>query len=498
MKLSSGNRSGVASCGLAFASFALALLAGCKPVGPNYQRPGYTAPDAYKEAGNATVLLPPPSPSDGGWQKANPSDGMLKGKWWEIYNDPQLNQLEERIATYNQGLKGALETYLAARDQIAVARAALAPTLSAGPGFTHYKNSSHQPNSSPTTIKSYNDITLEGQANWEPDLWGRVRRTVESAQASAQASAADMANVKLSLEAQMAVAYFQLRGLDAQKKLLQATVADEENQLELTEKRLAGGIGTEADVAEARTALETTRAQLVDVGVARAQYEHAVGTIADYKLPEFNIPPSPLDGAPPKIPLGVPSQLLERRPDIAAAERRVAAANAQIGIAVSAFYPTITLGGTGGFESTHGGNWLQGPSALWSLGAQATELLFDAGQRHALTDQARHNYEVEVSAYKSAIFLGFNDVEDQLSTLRILENESLAEEKAVAAAQHSYEISNERYKGGVTGYLDVLNAEGTLLANQRAAVDVETRRFVASVGLIRSLGGGWDTTQLPK
>ena len=237
---------------------------------------------------------------------------------------------------------------------------------------------------------------------------------------------------------------------------------------------------------------------MVDVGVARAQYEHAVGTIAEINLSEFSIPPSPLEGAPPKIPLGVPSQLLERRPDIAAAERRAAAANEQIGIAVSAFYPTITLGGVGGFESTHGGTWLQGPSALWSLGAQATELLFDAGQRHALTDQARHNYEYEVTAYKSAIFLSFEDVEDQLSTARILENESQAEEKAVNAAQHSYDLSSERYKGGVTGYLDVLIAESTLLNNQRTAIDVQTRRFVASVSLIRALGGGWDRTELPK
>ena len=477
---------------------ALGLLTGCKPVGPNYNRPVFTAPDVYKESGATAVVVPPPNPAGGGWQPANPSDGMLKGKWWEVYQDPQLNALEVRIATYNQGLKGALETYLAARDQVTVARAALYPTLSVGPSVVHYKNSANKPLTTQSTDSNYNDLSIAGQASWEPDLWGRIRRTVEAAHDTAQASAADMANVNLSLQATMATDYFQLRGLDAQIKLLNATIKDLESQLDLAQRRLKGGVATEVDVAQARTQLETTRAQLVDVGVARAQYEHAVGTIADYKLPTFSIPFSPLDGPLPQIPIGIPSQLLERRPDIAAAERRAAAANAQIGIATSAFYPTISLGATGGFESTHFGTWIQGPSALWTLGGQATQLLFDAGQRHALTDQARHTYEAQVTNYKSAIFLAFNDVEDQLSGLRILEQETTAEQKAVASAQHSYEVSSLRYKGGVTSYLEVLTAETTLIQNQRTAVDLQTRQFVDSVALIRSLGGGWDNTQLPQ
>jgi len=487
--------------GFLFSAACLAVLiplTGCKPVGPNYQRPTYTAPPAYKETGASTVVVPPPNPPDGGWSTANPSDGMIKGKWWEIYNDPQLNQLEERIATYNQGLRQALQTYLAARDQVKVARSALFPTLSAGPSVTHYKNSANRPLTTNNTASNYNDLLLEGQASWEPDFWGRIRRTVEAARENAQASAADMANVNLTLQADMAADYFQLRGLDSDIKLLKSTVADLENQLDLTKRLLAGGIGTEADVAEAQTQLDTVRAQLIDLGVARAQYEHAVGTIADYKLPSFSIPFSPLDLPLPKVPLGVPSQLLERRSDIAAAERRTAAANAQIGIAISAFYPTITLGGTGGFESAHAGTWIQGPSALWSLGGQATELLFDAGQRHALTDQARHTYEAQVSGYKGVIFLAFEDVEDQLSGLRILEQESAAERKAVDSAQHSLDVSNRRFKGGATSYLEVLTAETTLIQNQRTAVDLQTRQFVDSVGLVRSLGGGWDTTQLPK
>ena len=482
-------------------SAALLLLAGCKPVGPNYNRPVFTAPPTYKETGASSVqvpLAPPPNPAGGGWQPATPSDGMLKGKWWEIYQDPQLNQLEERIATFNQGLHQAFETYLAAEDQTRSARSALYPTLSAGPSFEHERLSKHRPLTGGDTPDSFNDLQLVGQGSWEPDFWGRIRRTVEAEHESAQADAADMANVNLSLQAQMATAYFQLRGLDAQIKLLNETIKVLEGQLDLAQRRLKGGVATEVDVAQARTQLETTRAQLVDVGVALAQFEHVVGTIADYKLPTFSIPFSPLEQALPTIPLGVPSQLLERRPDIAAAERRTAVANAQIGIAVSAFYPTISLSGEGGFESTHGGTWIQGPSALWSLGAQAAELLFDAGKRRALTDQVKHQYEAQVSNYKGVIFLAFEDVEDQLSGLRILEQESGVEAKAVASAQHSYDISNQRYKGGVTSYLEVLTAEATLIQNQRTAIDLQTRQFVDSVALVRSLGGGWDASQLPK
>jgi NodT family efflux transporter outer membrane factor (OMF) lipoprotein len=423
---------------------------------------------------------------------------MLRGKWWEIYQDPQLNQLEERIATNNQSLRQALETYLAARDQVTAARSALFPTLSAGSSVSRQRISANGPDYTSTKPSTYNDLVVDAQASWEPDFWGRIRRTVEAAHENAQASAADQANIDLSLRAEMAADYFQLRGLDSETKLLNATVADLEHQLDLAQRRLDGGVATGVDVAQAKTQLETVRAQLIDVGVARAQYEHAIGTIANLKLSEFSIPPSPLDLALPKVPVGVPSQLLERRPDIAAAERRAAAANAQIGIAVSAFYPTINLTGEGGFESLHFGTWIQGPSALWTLGAQATQLLFDAGQRRALTDQARHTYEAQVAAYRNTIFQAFNDVEDQLSGLRILEQESGVEQRAVESAQHSFDLSNQRYQGGVTSYLEVLTAEAALIQNQRTAIDLQTRQFVASVGLVRALGGGWDTGQLPK
>jgi NodT family efflux transporter outer membrane factor (OMF) lipoprotein len=474
----------------------LLLVSGCKPVGPNYNRPGYNAPPAYKETGAAAVS-PPPNPPGGTWQPANPSDGMLKGNWWEIYQDPQLNQLEARIATSNVQLKQALETYLAAQDQVRVARANLYPTASAGPSVSRQQESANQPLWKPGTPTTYGDFTLAGQASWEPDFWGRIRRTVEQARATAQASAADAASVDLTLHAEMASDYFALRGLDSQIKLLSATVADLERQLDLTQRRFSGGVATAVDVAQARTQLETVRAQLVDLGVARAQFEHAIGTIANYNLSDFNLPPSPLDLALPKVPIGLPSQLLERRPDIAAAERSTAAANEQIGIAISAFYPTVTLGGSGGFESTRIGTWIQGPSAMWTLGAQATELLFDAGQRHALTDAARHSYEAQADGYRNTVFQAFDDVEDQLAALRVLENESQVEQRAVDAAQHSFDLSNARYKGGVTSYLEVLTAEQTLLQDQVTAINIESRQFAESVSLVRALGGGWDVRQMP-
>jgi len=483
------------------ALFGLGFLAGCKPVGPDYKRPVYVTPPIYKETGASNVTVPPPEdPKGGSWTTASPSDGMLKGKWWEIYNDPQLNALEERIATYNQSVHAAYETYLAAREQVKQARANYYPTLSAGPGFEHDSLSRRRPLTTDLSKSpnQYNNLTLEGQASWEPDFWGKIRRTVEGNVAAAQADAADMANTSLSLESEMAEDYFELRGLDTQAQLLESNIKDLTASYDLTKRRLAGGIGTEADVAQAKTLLDTTRAQLIDVGVARAQYEHAVGSIADYKLPSFSIPRSPLDGTLPTIPLGVPSQLLQRRPDIAAAERRVAQANAQIGIAISAFYPTISLAGTGGFESTHAGTWIQGPAALWSLGAQATELLIDGGRRKAVTNQARDLFEASASNYKGVVFLAFDEVEDKLSNLRILEQEKTAQREAVASAQHSLDISNQRYKGGVTSYLEVLTAETTLITNQRTEADLKSRQFAASVELIRSLGGGWDASQIPK
>jgi len=422
---------------------------------------------------------------------------MLRGKWWEVYNDAQLNALEDQIATQNQNLRAAMENYLAARDQVRIARADFYPSLSGNASGDRAKVSAHRPLVPAGAGTQYTDLQLGGQASWEPDLWGRIRRNVEASRESAQANAADLANLDLVLHAELATDYFELRGLDSDARLLEKAVADYQHQLELNQQLVKGGLATEVVVAQALTQLETTRAQLVDVNQARGQFEHAIATLINKEAREVTLQPAPLDQELPSIPVGVPSQLVERRADVSATERRTAAANARIGIAMSAYYPNVVIGGGGGFESTNIGTLIQGPSALWSLGAQATQILFDAGRRHAVTEQARHLYEADAATYRATVLSAFNEVEDRLSDLRVLDQETTTEQRAVAAAQHSLDLSNQRYKGGVTNYLEVLVAETALLTNQRTLTDLKTRQFAASVGLVRALGGGWDTTQLP-
>jgi NodT family efflux transporter outer membrane factor (OMF) lipoprotein len=464
-------------------------LSGCT-VGPNYQRPAVPPPPAaFKE-------LPPPNPPNGNWTAAAPADAAIRGKWWEIYNDPQLNALEEKVAVSNQTLKAATEQYLQAREQIRVARSNYYPTLSAGPSISRTKASANQP----SAVKglTYSSYAIQGQVSWQPDFWGQIRRTVEQARANAQASAADLANVELSLRSELAMDYFELRGLDTQERLLDNTVQADSDYLDLTKVRFKGGVATDVDVAEAETQLETVRAQYIDVGVARAQFEHAIATLIGTPASSFSLTFMPLDLPLPGVPAGVPSQLLERRPDIAGAERRADAANAQIGIAISAYYPNIQLGGSGGFESQNPGTWIQGPSSLWSLGGSAVELLFDAGRRHAITDQSREAFEMQAANYRQSILNAFQEVEDNLAALRILQDESVTQTRAVDAARRSLRISTNRYKGGVTTYLEVLTAQTTQLTDERTQADITTRQFAASVQLIEALGGGWDTTQLPK
>jgi len=469
------------------------LLAGCT-VGPNYHRPDAATAPEWKE--NA---VPPPNPPNGAWKTAEPKDGDLRGQWWEMYGDPQLSALEAKVAVSNQTLRAAFEQYQSAREQVRVARSQYYPTLSAGPSVQRTRESYNQTNTvRGVTTYQYNTFAIAGEALWEPDLWGQVRRTVEASRASAQASAALLANVDLSLCAELAADYFEMRGLDSQQLLLDNTVKSYEEYLQLTQIRFKGGVATESDVALAQTQLETTRAQAIDVGVARAQYEHAIATLIGTPASSFSLPPMPLGENIPPIPVGVPSQLLERRPDIAAAERQTDAANAQIGIAISAYYPNVSLSGTGGFASGNPGTWVQGPSEMWSLGASAVELLFDAGRRHAITQQARDTYEQQVASYRQTVLSAFQDVEDNLAAIRILDQESSQETLAVAAAERSLNINTTQYKGGVTTYLQVLTAQTALLSNQRTQADISTRQFVASVQLIRALGGGWNTSQLPK
>jgi NodT family efflux transporter outer membrane factor (OMF) lipoprotein len=477
--------------GILVFSTAAMILSGCT-VGPNYHRPTAPSAPAFKES-----AVPPPNPPNGGWKQVTPSDSAIRPNWWEIYQDPQLNKLEEQVAVSNQTLKASYEQYMQARAAIQVARSQYFPTLAVAPAASRDRVSANRPLHVAGTKTTYNDLVLQGQATWEPDLWGSIRRSVESQRATTQATAADLANVDLSLRSELALDYFELRGLDTQQRLLDNTVQQYQQYLDLTQARFKGGVATDSDVALAQTQLDQTRAQAIDVGVARAQYEHAIATLTGTPASSFGLAPSPLDLQLPQVPLGVPSQLLERRPDVAAAERRTDAANAQIGIAIAAYYPTITIGGGGGFESQSFGDLIQGPSSLWSLGGSAVELLFDAGRRHALTEEAQHAYEQNAANYRQTVLQAFQDVEDNLSGLDILNSESVAQQRAVESARRSLLISTNRYKGGVTTYLEVITAQTTQLANERTAADITTRQFAASVQLIKALGGGWDTTKLP-
>jgi NodT family efflux transporter outer membrane factor (OMF) lipoprotein len=463
--------------------------------GPNYQRPATPGtPAAFKEN-----QRPPANPANGTWKPAQPSDASLRGKWWTLFNDAQLSALEEKIDVSNQTLKAAAAQYFQARDQIRVARASYFPTLGVGPTVNNTRLSYNQPNTLRGTTKfQFTTLSLQGQALWEPDLWGQVRRTVEQARANAEASAADLALVALSLHSELALDYFELRGLDTHAKLLNDTLTSDADYLKLTQVRFRGGIATEVDVAQAETQYRSVNAQLIDVGVARAQYEHAIATLIGVPASSFALAQAPLDLEPPEIPTGLPSALLERRPDVAAAERRAAAANAQIGIALAAYYPNVTLGASGGFESTTLGTLFEGPSILWSLGASAIETLFDAGRRHALTDQARDAYEGQVANYRQSVLNAFQEVEDNLAALRLLDDEAKAQDAAVDAARRSLALSTKRYKGGVATYLEVLTAQTIQLTNERAQADVTTRRCTAAVQLVKALGGGWDTAQLPR
>jgi len=461
------------------------LLSGCT-VGPKYVQPtAPPPPPAFKE-----------TPSN--WSQANPQDQLPKGKWWEIYGDQQLDSLEETIAVSNQNLKVAYQEYMSARDLVRQARSQLFPTLAVQPSGSQIQLSQNRPNVLPTTKSQYSDTVLPAELSYEVDLWGQVRRTIESSRENAQASAGDLENVSLSLHSELAFDYFSLRGLDLQKQLLDATVVDFEKALQLTQARYHGGVASDVDVAQAETQLETTRAQDIETGVARAQFEHAIAVLTGQTASTFSIPPAPLTASPPQIPLGVPSELLERRPDIAAAERRVASANAQIGIATAAYYPQISLSASGGLESTAIGALFQGPSTLWSVGGSAFETVFDGGRRRAVTQQARDNHAATVASYRENVLEAFQQVEDNLAALRLLDQELTTQQVAVASARRSVDLSTARYKRGITTYLEVLTAQSIALSDERTAADLMARRMTASVQLIKALGGGWDRTQLPK
>ncbi|MGC9996407.1 MAG: efflux transporter outer membrane subunit [Terriglobia bacterium] len=469
---------------------ALLFSAACS-IGPKYARPPVETPAAYKE------LPPSAGGPQGEWKLSQPQEQSLRGKWWEVFDDPQLNALEERIEVSNQNLKVAEAQYRQARDLIGISRAGLFPTVNAGPSMTVEQTSKNAPQPAGNAGQTLGDLVLPFQLTYELDAWGRIHRAVEAARENAQASAADLETARLSIHAELASDYFSLRGLDAQKHLLDSTVIAYQKALELTQNRYIGGLAARAEVAQAETQLETTQAQDIDVGVTRAQFEHALAALVGQPASTFSIPASPLNLSPPKIPVGVPSELLERRADIAAAERRTAAANAQIGFAKSAYYPTLTLSAAGGTEGSTIGNWVAWPSRFFALGPTLLETLYDAGLRHATTDQARAAYEANVAAYRQSVLTAFQEVEDNLAALRILEEESAKQQQAVESAERSTALSLNRYKGGLVTYFEVITAQSIALSDEVTAVNILTRRMNSSVLLIKALGGGWNASSLP-
>jgi NodT family efflux transporter outer membrane factor (OMF) lipoprotein len=467
-----------------FSLACLALFAGCS-FAPKYAKPSVQTPAAFKE------MTPAQSKETDGWKTAEPKDDVLRGQWWEMFHEPELNAFESQVNVSNQTVAAALANFLAARAVVKQAHSQYFPTVSANPSVTRSRQSSM---SSPPTSSTFTEYSLPFDASWEPDFWGRIRNTVKANSLEAQAALADLENVRLTVQAEVAVDYFQLRVLDSQKQLLDATVIAYQESLKLTQAQCGAGLASDQDVAQAETQLNTTLAQATDLGIQRAQLEHAIATLLGQPASSFSIAINSLTTKPVAIPFGVPSQLLERRPDIAAAERRVAEANAQIGVARAAYYPTITLSGAAGYQNTSVQNLFSGPGLVWSVGATLAQTLFDGGLRKAVTEQSRAIYQGTVANYRQTVLTAFQEVEDNLSTLRILSQELQQQNAAVASSQRYLNLANVRYESGMDIYLNVINAQTALLNNQRTALNLQMEQLTASVQLIKALGGGWDAS----
>jgi NodT family efflux transporter outer membrane factor (OMF) lipoprotein len=470
----------------------LLLTAGCM-VGPKYSRPSAPIAPAFKESSEWK--------EGDGWKVAQPNDTALRGKWWELYGDKKLNELEEQVDPSNQTLKEAEANFRQARAAIRFNRAAEAPTIGVAPSISTVRASANQPYFVPSLANNgTGDFTLPVDLSYEVDLWGRIRRTVTAAKEQAQASAADLDTVRLSLHSEVAIDYFEVRNADAQKQLLDDTVKAYSDALQLTKYRFEGGAAPKADVAQAQTQLDQTRVQASDIMVQRAQFEHALAILIGKPPAEFHLPPLPINiQAPvlPEPPVTLPAQLLERRPDIAEAERRMAAANEQIGIAKAAYYPTLNIAAVVGLEGTSVLNWFNWPSRFWAVGPTLSETLFDAGRRRATTESALAAYDGNVATYRQTVLNAYQQVEDNLVALHILNTESTQQHSATASAEESLQLSQNRYAGGVDTYLQVVIWQTTALTNERNDIDIMRRRLEANVLLIKALGGGWDTSRLP-
>ncbi len=463
---------------LRLAPIPLVLLCACS-VGPDYVRPTVEVPAAYKE---------------GKWKEARPQDDANRGRWWRVYRDAQLDSLMDQVEVSNQNLAKAAAQYRQALALLDQARAGYYPTVTGGISSTRSRSSATtiaQPSATPISRGVVTNHNLPFQASWAPDVWGSISRAVEAGVAGAQASAGDLAAARLSAQAALAQSYFQLRGLDAQQLLLEDTLAAYGHTLRLVQNQYAAGIVSRADLAQAQTQLASAKAQAIDIGVQRAQLEHAIALLAGKPPSGLTIARAPLTLEPPVVPQVLPSELLERRPDIAAAERRMAQANAQIGVAKSAYFPSLSLSAAAGYQSATMADWLTMPSRYWSIGPAIAQNLFDGGLRRAQTAQAIAAYDAAVAAYRQTVLAGFAQVEDGLATLRILEEEATVQAEAVTAAKQALAITLNQYQAGTVSYLNVVVAQTAALANQRTAVDILSRRAAASVQLIAALGGGW-------
>lgn len=461
------------------------LMTACRP-GPPYVKPAAPVPPAYKEVGAPNI--------DGEWKQAQPGDSASRGKWWEAYKDPELNALEEKLNIDNQNIVASAAAVQAARALIREARTQYLPTVTANPSIVNSRISTGFGRALGTTYTGY---SLPFEASWEPDLWGRVRNTVASNTAATQASAADLENVRLSAQSDLAVFFFDLRAQDALKQLLDSTVSTYQETLDLNRDLETSGVGNDEAVAQAEAQWKAAQAQDTNVGVLRAQYEHAIALVTGQPASSFSLPIDTFKADPPSIPLGVPAQLLERRPDIAAAERAVAQANAQIGLAKTAYYPAITLGVTAGLQSISLANWLTWPSRIWSVGPTLAQTLFDAGLRKATVQQFQATYDQTVAGYRETVLSAFQQVEDNLSALRILTQVVEQQDSAIESARRSLDEAEVRYRSGLDPYLNVIAAQTVLLNDQQAALNFRAQRMVASVQLIKALGGSWDASQIP-
>jgi NodT family efflux transporter outer membrane factor (OMF) lipoprotein len=476
---------------------AVLLLSGCR-VGPKYQKPPAMAqapPASYKESPTQF------SEVVDGWKVAQPQDALLHGSWWEIYNEPELNALEVKLNIDNQNIRQFFEDFMVARALVAETHSQLFPTVSFGPSYQHSESSANtSSNTSGTTVTTnrQSDVTaLPFSASWEPDLFGRIRNQISEAQYNAQVSAADLENERLIEQATLAITYFQVRGQDALQAVLDQTVADDQKALDLTRSQFESGITQEITVVEAENTLQNAKSAALNLGVARAQFEHAIATLIGTDASTFAIPVRPLESTPPAVPIGVPSQLLERRPDIAASERNMASANAAIGVADAAFFPALTLSATGGVQSSSWANLFNWSSRFWSVGPSVSQTVYDGGLRRATVRQYTAVYNANVANYRQTVLTAFQQVEDYLSTVRILSQQIQQQQLAAQSAQRFVDLETVRYETGLDPYINVVTAQTTLLNDQQTLTTLHTQAMTASVQLIEALGGGWDSTQLP-